>query len=66
MELMLPYKKCLAHVGTTAITALLLLKNCPGNQGMYPTALCLKYNLVEHYHLLLYSYLHQSHADLVL
>lgn len=53
-------------MGTTAITALLLLENCPGNQGVHPTALCLKYNLVEHYYLLLYSDLHQSYADPVL
>lgn len=35
MELLLQYKKCLAHLGRTAIIALLLLENYPGNKGMY-------------------------------
>lgn len=34
MELLLQYKKCLAHLCTIAIIALLLLENYPGNQGM--------------------------------
>lgn len=66
MELLLQYKKCLAHLGTIAIAALLLLENYPGNQGLYPIAPCLRYNLVEHYDLLIYPYLHQSYPDLVL
>lgn len=49
MELLLQYKKCLAHLGIIAITDLLLLENYPGNQGMHPRAPCSKYNLVEHY-----------------
>lgn len=65
MELLLQYKKCLAHLGTIAIIALLLLKNYPGNQEMYPIAPCLEYNLVEYYYLLILSYLHQSYPDRV-
>lgn len=42
MELLLQYKKCLAHLGTIAIIALLLLENYPGNQGMYPHSSLLK------------------------
>lgn len=66
MELLLQYKKCLAHLGTIVIIALLLLENYPGNQGMYPIAPCLEYNLVENYYLLILPYLHQSYLDLVL
>lgn len=49
MELLLRYKKGLAHLRTIAIITF-LLENYPGNQGMYPIAPCRKYNLVAHYH----------------
>lgn len=65
MELLLQYKKCLAHLGTIVVIALLLLENYPGNQGTYPTAPCSEYNLVEYYYLLILPYLHQSYPDLV-
>lgn len=65
MELFLQYKKCLTHLGTIAIIALLLLENYPGNQGMYPIAPCLEYSLVEYYYLLIPAYLHQSYPDRV-
>lgn len=66
MELLLQYKKCLAHLGRTAIIALLLLENYPGNKGMYHIVACLKYNLVAYYQLLTCSYFHQSYPNLVL
>lgn len=51
MELLLQYKTCLVHLGTTTIIALLLLENCPGHHGLYPVAPCLRYRLVERYDL---------------
>ena len=59
-------KNCLAHLCTIAIIALLLLENYPGNQGMYPVAPGLQYNLVVHCHLLICPDLHQSYPDLAL
>lgn len=63
MELLLQYKKCLAHLGTIAIIALLLLENYPGHHGLYPIVPCLRYKLVEHYDLWIHPFLYQSYLD---
>lgn len=55
MELLLQYKKCLAHLGTIAIIALLLLENYPGHHGLYPVVPCLRY--ISWLNIMIYGYI---------